>query len=53
MNNQPTLPTHASVVVIGDGIMAMFGAPLASERHALEACRAAIDMRAAVSEYSA
>ncbi len=38
---------------MGDGIMAMFGAPLASERHALEACRAAIDMRATVSEYSA
>jgi hypothetical protein len=32
--------------------MAMFGAPIASERHALEACWAAIDMQAAVSGYS-
>jgi len=28
--------------LMGDGIMAMFGAPVASERHALEACRAAL-----------
>jgi class 3 adenylate cyclase/tetratricopeptide (TPR) repeat protein len=37
---------------MGDGIMAMFGAPVASERHALEACRAAIDMLADVADYS-
>jgi len=37
---------------MGDGIMAMFGAPVASERHALEACRAAIDMQIAISEYA-
>jgi class 3 adenylate cyclase len=37
---------------MGDGIMAMFGAPIASERHALEACWAAVDMQAAVSRYS-
>ena len=33
---------------MGDGIMAMFGAPVASERHALEACHAAIDMQTSV-----
>lgn len=38
--------------LMGDGIMAMFGAPLASERHALEACRAALDMQAAIAEYA-
>ena len=37
---------------MGDGIMAMFGAPVASERHALEACRAAIDMQVATCEYA-
>jgi class 3 adenylate cyclase/tetratricopeptide (TPR) repeat protein len=37
---------------MGDGIMAMFGAPRASERHALEACRAAIDMQKSVAQYS-
>ena len=31
---------------MGDGIMAMFGAPVSSERQALEACRAATDMQA-------
>ena len=38
---------------MGDGIMAMFGAPLASERHALEACRAALEMQDAIAEYAA
>ena len=33
--------------IMGDGMMAMFGAPLASERHALEACTAALEMQAA------
>jgi class 3 adenylate cyclase/tetratricopeptide (TPR) repeat protein len=37
---------------MGDGIMAMFGAPVARERHALEACLAAIDMQAAVTAYA-
>ena len=31
---------------MGDGVMAMFGAPVASEHHALEACRAALDIQA-------
>jgi class 3 adenylate cyclase/predicted ATPase len=38
---------------MGDGIMAMFGAPLASERHALEACRAALDMQTRIARYAA
>ncbi len=37
---------------MGDGVMAMFGAPRASERHALEACRAALEMQAQVQQYS-
>jgi class 3 adenylate cyclase/tetratricopeptide (TPR) repeat protein len=37
---------------MGDGIMAMFGAPVASERHALEACRAALDMQARIEKYT-
>jgi class 3 adenylate cyclase/tetratricopeptide (TPR) repeat protein len=37
---------------MGDGIMAMFGAPVASERHALEACHAALEMQASVDNYS-
>src|SRR5262249_49276358 len=32
----------------GDGIMALFGAPIASEDHAVQACRAALSMRDAV-----
>ena len=38
---------------MGDGVMAMFGAPLASERHAAEACRAALDIQADIERYSA
>ena len=37
---------------MGDGIMAMFGAPIARERHALEACRAALDMQSSIKEYA-
>jgi class 3 adenylate cyclase len=37
---------------MGDGIMAMFGAPIASERHALEACHAALGMQASVEAYA-
>ena len=34
--------------VMGDGIMALFGAPLAAEDHAVQACLAALSMRAAI-----
>lgn len=35
---------------LGDGIMALFGAPIASEDHAVQACSAALAMRAAVDQ---
>jgi len=38
---------------MGDGIMAMFGAPIASERHATEACRAALEIQTGIVRYSA
>lgn len=37
---------------MGDGVMAMFGAPVASEHHAVEACEAAFEMQAAIQDYA-
>ena len=38
--------------VMGDGIMALFGAPLAHEDHAVRACYAALRMREALARYA-
>src|SRR5438105_13579121 len=38
--------------VMGDGIMALFGAPLAHEDHAVRACYAALRMQDSVKRYS-
>ncbi len=38
--------------VMGDGIMALFGAPLAHEDHAVRACYAALKMQEAIGRYA-
>jgi hypothetical protein len=38
--------------VMGDGIMALFGAPIAHEDHAIRACYAALHMQEAIGRYA-
>jgi class 3 adenylate cyclase len=38
--------------VMGDGIMALFGAPVAHEDHAVRACYAALDLQTAIRRYA-
>ncbi|MGE5259146.1 MAG: AAA family ATPase [Hyphomicrobiales bacterium] len=38
--------------LMGDGIMAIFGAPLAHEDHGVRACYAALDMQASIRRYA-
>jgi len=38
--------------VMGDGVMALFGAPIAHEQHAMQACCAALRMQANVARHS-